>query len=262
MGLARLIETRAIGRESFDLAGTVAWGGATDSGVAVTEDVALSVPTFASCVRQRSRALMAMPVDAYVNDGDLRVPVPGPRWLAQPNSDQLWPTFVAQVSQSFDLAANAFLAIMRDKSGRVAEVWPLDHRRVTVGRHNGAKVIYVDGRPYGGEVRHIIAPGAISDGLKGRSVIDVNAETFGLAAAVQGYAAGYFGSGAIPPFVIEAPNGMDEEGVKLLRSTWLRAHRGRARQHLPGILTNGATAKRPRCFNYWIFTDCCFKLHG
>lgn len=243
MGLAilrrpdhRAIDASTFGRNVGDL------GGSTEAGVNVTEDSALSIPTFHTCVLRKSRAMQAMPIDAYVSEGDRRKPVPGPRWMKQPNAEMLWRPFVGAVCWSLDVDNNAFVAVTRDRSGRVVELWPVDHRVVDVQRWRGRKVFLVNGVEYSGEVVHLteqIRPGE----MRGPSIIDVNRETFGVAIAVQQYAAGFFGSGGIPPMVIETDGAFDEGGIETMRKSWFRAHAGKARQHKPGILTHGAKAK-------------------
>lgn len=241
MGLAHLVpERRAIDASRFNFGDASSWE--TASGIDVTEDRALSVPAFMACVDRKASAMAAMPVDAFVRDGDVRIPVDGPDWLRQANVEQTWEQFIAGAQWSYDVDGNVFIAPVRDARGRVVEVWLLDHRKVVVERYNGRKLYTFDGREYRAEVVHVTArtrPGE----LRAPSIITLNRELFGVAVAVAQYAAGYFGQAATPPGIIEAPNGMTPEAAKILADSWGRRHGGKAWKHRPGVLV-GATWKQ------------------
>ena len=239
MGLGRLLvpEQRAISAASFAIDYDLGTSAST-AGEAVNVDTALAVSTYHVAVRKKARALMSMPVDAYTGQGDTRTPVPGPRWLKQPNADQMWTDYISDLSHAFDTDSNAFIAVTRNAIGRVVEVMSVDPTTVQVQRFRGRKVYTVNGTEYRGELHHVIAPGARVKDLRGVPIWHTNAETFGLALAVQNYAASFFGSGGIPPGVIETDGPIGPEGIEQIGKWWKAARRAKG-HHAPGILTGG-----------------------
>lgn len=239
MGIGQLLrpESRAISAASFAI--DYDWSGAVSAaGQAVTKDTALAVSTYHVAVRKKARAMMSMPVDAYTGTGDTRNPVPGPRWLKQPNPDQMWSDYVSDLSHAFDTDSNAFIAPLRNSIGRVVELYSVDPTTVQVERHRGRKVYTVGGTEYRGELHHVIAPGAVVDKMRGVPIWRTNAETFGLALAVQNYAATFFGSGGIPPGVIEMTGTPDQAAVEQI-GKWWKAARLKKGAHAPGIISGG-----------------------
>lgn len=239
MGLLSLrrAESRAIDASKFGV-NTPDWLPVSAAGVQVNEDAALSVPSFAACMARKQDAMMAMPIDAYVVDGDSRRPVDGPAWLRRPNVEQTWRPWIGEVSWSLELDSNAYVAVFRDRAGRASQLLALDHRVVTPYRRRGRKGFEVDGVDYGGEVLHIVR--SPRDGqVAGRSLVSQNAELFGLAVAVQRYAAQFFGQGGVPPFVFEMTS--DQPNPEALKEVgrWWRQSRQRAGAHTPGFIWGG-----------------------
>lgn len=237
MGLGRLLvpEQRAISAASFAIDYDLS-SSASASGQAVNLDSALAVSTYHVAVRKKARALMSMPVDAYTGMGDTRNPVPGPRWLKQPNGEQMWSDYVSDLSRAFDTDSNAFIAPTRNSIGRVVELYSVDPTTVQVERRRGRKVYTINGTEYRGELHHVIAPGARVVNLRGEPVWRTNAETFGLALAVQNYAASFFAS-PTPSGVIETTGPIGPEGIEQIGKWWKAARRSKG-GHAPGILTN------------------------
>ena len=239
MGIASLrrTEQRAIDASKFGL-NVGDWTPLSSAGVVVNEDSALSVPTFAACMSRKQDALMAMPVDAYVSDAGRRVPVDGPAWLRQPNSEQTWRPWIGELGWSVELSANGYVAVFRDKAGRASQLLVLDHRVVTPFRRNGRKGYEVNGAEYPGEIVHVVRNPR--DGqIAGTSVVTQNAETFGLAIAVQNHAATYFGSGGVPPFVMSMQGGEPNPTSVEMFGKWWKAARRRSGFHAPGFIWGG-----------------------
>jgi len=239
VGIGQLLrpELRAISASSFAVDYDMSTS-ASSAGQAVNVDTALAVSTYHVAVRKKARAMMSMPVDAYVGSGDTRNPVPGPRWLRQPNADQMWSDYISDLSHAFDTDSNAFIAPTRNSIGRVVELFSVDPTTVQVERFRGRKVYTVDGQEYRGELHHVIAPGAVVHEARGVPIWKTNAETFGLALAVQNYAATFFGSGGIPPGVIEMQGTPDQAAIDQI-GKWWKAARLRKGAHAPGIISGG-----------------------
>lgn len=240
MGLLSLLpERRAIDASAFGLNTDGGWQVLSASGVSVDADGALQVPTFASCVLRKQDAFMAMPVDAYVTEGDRRVPVAGPRWLTQPNPDDLWEQFAGMVSNSFELGGAAFVAVGRDRAGRAQELRVMDRTATRVTRAaSGRKVIEFDGREFPGEAIHIRRSPDDRSSLASHSVVDLNRDLFAKAIAVNRYASSVFGSGGVPPFVFAMDGPPDNKAADDVAKWWRQA-RQRHGFHTPGFIYGG-----------------------
>ena len=208
----------------------------TASGQRVGVTDALALSTLYSCIVLRAEALMSMPVDAYITDGDNRKPVPGARWMSRPNPEQDWPAYVSDVMWNLDLYGNLYEVVMRDNSNRVAELWVLDSNRVQVTRPRvGAALRYtVDGQPFTGELRHRWfhrLPGRVS----GSSPIEHARESIGLGLAEQMFGAEFFGSGGVPQGVVSIPGDATTEQLQATKREFTK------RSRLPKVLQGGMT---------------------
>jgi HK97 family phage portal protein len=76
--------------------------------------------------------------------------------------------------------------------------------------------------------------------LRGISRIDQIKESLGLAAALQEFAARFFGQGSTTSGLIEFPGQLNQEQAKSLVDAYELAHRGLKKSHRPGVLSGGA----------------------
>lgn len=208
----------------------------SSSGQRVGTNEALELSTLYSCIVLRAEAMMSMPVDAYVSEGETRKPVPGARWMSRPNPEQDWPAYISDVMWNLDLYGNLYEAVMRDRSGRVAELWVLDAARVTVSRPRvGSPLEYrVDGQVYTGELRHRWfhrLPGRVT----GSSPIEHAREAIGLGLAEQVFGAEFFGSGGVPQGVVTIPGDATAEQLQATKREFTKKSR------LPKVLQGGMT---------------------
>jgi HK97 family phage portal protein len=147
----------------------------------VTHEAAMSFSAVFSCVSLISETIAALPVGVYVHYGDRRYTRPKPPWMEKPNVETNWFTFMQQSLSSLLLGGDSFSYKVRDSAGLVAELWPVDSRRVVVKRVPGGEREYeIDGRPVpAGDLMHI--PGLMLPGyLRGLSPVECARQTIDL----------------------------------------------------------------------------------
>jgi HK97 family phage portal protein len=220
-------------------------GASTTSGEHVTRESALQITAVYGAVRILSDSISTLPLDSFVREGGARKPYrPRPTWLDDPNPDLSMAEVLGQVMVSVLLDGTAYLATARDNTGAVTAIQPLDPAGIQPENVDlGDRVV----RAYrvGGEmfttadiiqINGMMLPGA----LKGCSPIVHAAETMGVALAAQRYGASFFGNGAVPGALVEAPGMISEPGIKALKAAWNDIHRGAGNGNRLAVLTEGA----------------------
>lgn len=221
------------------------WGTSTSSGVSVTADSSLRIATLYACVRLLSDTVSTLSCDTYRRVNGVRVPFrPKPEWLESPDPDlsTTRDEFVSQIMVSLLLDGNAFVHVVRS-AGDVVALIVLDPSRVQVRRNEQFRIEYViDGGSviFGkDDIIHLTElrkPGH----LRGVSRIDALRETFGLTAAMDDFAARFFGQGSTTGGIIEVPGSLTREQAKDLVDAFEEGHRGLGRSHRPAVMFGGA----------------------
>lgn len=217
------------------------------AGVAVTEKSSLGMPAVWRAVNLIAGTSASLPLHAYRASDDVRVPVTGGQaasLLDSPHPDmtpfELW----EQVYAHLLLWGNAYLRVLRNPLGQVAELWPLHPSRVQAGRaSDGTKVYRLDGndgRPLTDrEVLHI--PGFGYDGICGVSPIRLAKEGIGLALAAEQYGAKLFGSGSLASGILQTDQRLDQDSADRLKAAWkAKVGGGIANAHEVAVLDAGA----------------------
>jgi HK97 family phage portal protein len=245
--LGRLTEQRAISFQTV-------WGSGADlemlnpSGVAINQKTAFEIVAFFSAVSLISDTISTLPVDAlYRSDGEIYPYRPRPTWIEQPDVDNTRQAHYQQVLVSLLIDGNSFTRVYRDRSGEVVNLVVLDPQSVEIKRNAlGRKMFAVAGEEKllsGDEIVHItdlLEPGA----LRGVSRVTKLSNAFGVASALQSYAATFFGSGASTNGVIEFPGVLTAEQAKNLQDGFDSRHKGWRKSHKTGILSGGASYKQ------------------
>jgi HK97 family phage portal protein len=240
-------EERAISFQSIWGAGGEVYE-ANQSGTIINNKTAFEIVAFFSAVSLISDTISTLPVDAFIRiDGNRKPYRPKPAWIDQPDVDILTRSgHYQQVLVSLLVSGNAYVRIFRDDQGEVVNLVCLDPLKVTVKRNAiGRKVYEVVGEPRpltNEDVLHLtdlLEPGA----LVGVSRVEKLKDALGLASALQGYAARFFGQGATTQGVIEFPGMLTPEQAKNLRDGFDAGHRGFRKAHRTGVLSGGATYK-------------------
>lgn len=217
------------------------------SGTRIDENTAFQVNAIFSAVSLISDTIATLPVDAYIRlDGERRAFRPRPEWVTKPDVDTTKEAFYGSIIVSMLLDGNAFIRIFSNSRGEVANLVVLNPLSVDIERNGLGRVMYkVKGERKllsTDEMIHIadvVRPGE----LRGVSRVEALKENFGLAMALENYAARFFGQGATTHGIIEYPGKLTQEQAKELQQGFDSRHKGWKRAHKTGILSNGASYK-------------------
>jgi HK97 family phage portal protein len=194
-----------------------------------------------ACVRLICDSISTLPVGPYRRFQGERLPVfPRPMWLDFPELDVTRVDHFQQVLVSLLVDGNAFVRIVRDDEGIVGLI-VLNPYHVTIHRDGLGRIYYRvhDETLTPDQMLHIVdlrKPGQ----LRGESRIDLLKEQLGLAAALEEFAARFFGNGSTTQGIIEFPGALTKEQAKNLVDGFEQSHKGLRRAHRPGVLSSGA----------------------
>lgn len=217
--------------------------GSTYAGVNVTTSSALQLLTVYGCVQFIANGISTLPLDHLREgpDGPEEVPRRA-AWLEQPTADLDSVAWRTQILTSLLLAGNAWCLIGRNGLN-VTSLTPLDPMTVQPDRTNGRLRWNVNGTYLSTfEVLHI--PGVMFPGADvGLSPIAAAKQTIGSGMAAEEYTGRFWGEDSTPPGVIETPGNLNPETAKQMARSWQRAHGGKSKRGLPGVLEGGAQWK-------------------
>ena len=219
------------------------------SGTVVNLETAMQVNAVFSAVSLISDTLSTLPVDAYIRRNGARYPLrPRPAWVTKPDVDTTKEAFYGAAIVSLLLEGNTFIRVYRNRQGQIINMIVLNPMDVEIVRNGVGRIAY---RITGEEkllsseqilfIPDVVRPGQ----LRGVSRIDALKENFGLAKALENYAAKFFGSGTQTSGVIELPAGvpLSAEQAKEMQIAFDSRHKGWQRAHKTAILTGGAVYK-------------------
>jgi len=234
MGLIESISRGALGLRA-DVSGTPApwddyWynplGGASASGMRITEASAKRIATVLACVGVIGRNLGMMPCKIYTEapDGSKKLVNHHPVYdvlYSRPNSQQTAFEFKQMMQGHLELRGNAYAEIIPGPRGAVDQLIPMHPDCVTVERLKPTgRLRYVYNDPLTSNTRNLVEEEVFhlrnfsDDGSVGQSTIGMACDTFGVALAQQDYSARFLKNDARPPFVIEGWNPKTEEDKK------------------------------------------------
>jgi HK97 family phage portal protein len=241
--LNNLFESRAISFQTI-------WGTGGDieilnqSGTVVNPETVFKVNAIFSAVSLISDTISTLPVDSYIRrDGARFAFRPRPAWVQQPDIDTTKEAFYGSLIVSLLLDGNGFVRVFRDGAGRVINMTVLNPARVEIRKNKVGEVVYVyegEGKPLNkNEMIHI--PDVVRPGeIRGISRVTALKDNFGLALALESYAARFFGQGATTQGLIEFPGNLTPEQAKQLVDGFDARHRGFRKAHKTGVLSGGA----------------------
>jgi HK97 family phage portal protein len=238
-------EKRAISFQSIWGAGDT-FATTTQAGENIDQKSAMRINAFFACVLLISDTIATLPIDAFERINGERVPLrPKPTWVDKPDIDLLRSEHYQQVLISLLLDGNAFIRIFRNESGNVENLVVLDPMRVHVNRRAGDRKLQyiIDGvkeNPLTAyDVIHIteIRKAGADRGI---SRVEELKDNLGLSAALQSFAARFFGQGASTSGIIEYPASLNEEQAQSLVAAFDNKHSGFRKAHKTGLLTGGA----------------------
>ena len=241
--LNNLFEQRGISFQTI-------WGGGNDldvmnqSGTNVNNDTVFKVNAIYSAVSLISDTISTLPVDSYIRrDGARFAFRPRPAWVQQPDIDTTKEAFYGALIVSLLLDGNGFVRVFRDSQGRVVNMTVLNPAKVEIRKNKVGSVVYThegENKPLTkNEVIHI--PDVVRPGeVRGISRVIALKDNFGLAIALESYAARFFGQGATTSGIIEFPGNLSPDQAKNLVDGFDARHKGFRKSHKTGVLSGGA----------------------
>jgi len=218
----------------------------TQSGVLVSENLALNLSSVYACVQVLSQTIGSLPLMVYQRtpDGKIRVAShPLYRLLHDtPNPEMTSMTWRQAMMLHLGLWGNHYSEIERDSDGNPVALWPITPWRVLLRRIEG-KLVYTVGLDTGvvnvpfANMLHI--KGLSYDGLVGISPLRAARETVGLSLGAQKYAAKFFANDARPGGILEHPGQLSEDAAGRLRKSFERAHEGLDNKFRVAVLEEG-----------------------
>lgn len=244
--LERFFSKRAISYQTLFASGDdIALGNLSQTNI--NADTAFRVNAVYSAVSLIADTVSTLPMDVFVRRDGARFPFrPKPEWVNQPDVDLPKEAFYSQVITSLLLDGNAFIRVFSNRSGQIVNMMVLNPTKVEIDRaQNGRLVFHVEGedRPLTGEdivyIPDVMRPGKV----RGVNRVKALRENFGLALALENFAATFFGQGTNMNGVIEYPGDLTAEQAQQLTDAFSSNHSGWKRGHKTGVLTGGAQFK-------------------
>ena len=243
----RLFESRAVSYQSIWASGDSIDFGQL-SGTNINNETVFQVNAVYSAVSLIADTISTLPLDVFVRRDGARFPFrPAPAWVQKPDVDLPKEAFYSALIVSLLLDGNAFVRVFSNKQGEVVNLVVLNPQTVEVKRNGLGRLIFVvqgEKKPLSADevvyIPDLLRPGAV----RGVSRIEALKENFGLALALEKFAATFFGSGTNLAGVIEFPGNLTQEQSDQLRNGFDKAHAGWSRGHKTGVLSGGATWKQ------------------
>ena len=219
-----------------------------DAGVPVSEAGSLSMPSVWRAVSVISNVSAALPLHTYRSGTKERTTS---TLLDDPHPEltpfELWRTTYVHRC----LWGNGYVQKVRDRGGRITQLWPIRPERVRVERvrptpslPSGKRFWVTDDwgqtKPLTSrEILHIPALGY--DGITGCSPIRAHAQGIGLALAAEKGAAKLFGNGNMISGVLQTEQRLTAEQAGQLKAQWKAKVGGVGNAHDVAILDSGAS---------------------
>lgn len=246
MVLNRLFEQRAISFQTvFEAGDDLAFGNLSDT--SIDSKNVFQVNAVYSAVSLIADTISTLPLDCFVRvNGQRSAFRPKPEWVEKPDIALPRVAFYNSAIVSLLLDGNLFVRVFADRNGRVVNLVVLNPRSVTVKRNRQGRLTFtVEGEDKVlTQEDMIFIPDVLRPGtIRGVSRVEALKENFGLALALEKFAATFFGQGTNLNGVIEFPGNLTAEQAENLRQGFDSKHRGWRRGHRTGVLSGGATFK-------------------
>jgi HK97 family phage portal protein len=214
------------------------------SATVVNSDTAFQVNAIYGAISLISDSISSLPIDTYIRrDGARFAFRPRPVWVNRPDVDTTKEAFWGGVIVSLLLDGNAFVRVYSNEAGEIVNLNVLNPQKVTIKRNGLGRVMFeIEGEetPLSSD-EVIFIPDVVRPGhIRGVSRVEALKENWGLAIALQNYAARFFGAGTQTSGIIEFPGNLTAEQAKNLQEGFDSRHKGWGRAHKTGIISGGA----------------------
>jgi HK97 family phage portal protein len=216
------------------------------SGVHVTAQAVLGIPEVEACHRVIAQGVARCPLKVRVRDekGGWVDAYESPLWEILhdlPNPEQTAAAFRTQLTRDLLAHERAYAQIIRKPNGQVLSLWRLDPKRMTVDRDASNRKRYTYRLVDGSEQVFLFDADRppILD-LEYISPVHRCRELFGLALAVEQYAALFFGNGARLSGLLSTDQPkLDEATIKQLQEKFSALNTGLVNAHKVAVVTGG-----------------------
>ena len=228
--------------------------GRTSSGENVDEFKAMQTTAVYACVRILAEAVASLPIHIYERTSNGREKkFEHPLYFLlhdEPNPEMSSFVFRETLMTHLLIWGNAYIQIIRDKSGQVISLYPLLPDKMSVHRDENGKLYYkyqrqTEENPNFRDKGSVIlkqedvlhSPGLGFDGLIGYSPIALAKNAIGMTLATENYGASFFKNGANPGGVLEHPGILKDP--KRVRDSWNAVYNGVTNAHKVAVLEEG-----------------------
>jgi len=213
----------------------------------INSDTVFQVNAVFSAVSLIADTISTLPLDCFTKADETRSPFrPKPAWVDQPDVDIPREAFYSAVITSLLLEGNSFIRVFSNPRGEVINLVVLNPLHVTINRNGLGRLMFaVEGedKPLTAD-EVVFIPDVLRAGdIRGVSRVKALKENFGLAMALEKFAATFFGSGTNLSGVIEFPGNLTAEQAQNLANGFDNRHKGWRKGHRTGVLTGGAAFK-------------------
>ncbi len=225
------------------------YGLQANSGVNVDEDSALNFSAVWACVRVISEAVASLPIGVFKEDsnGNRGIDKSSPIYSLlsyEPNKYMTSFIFREVLMNNLLIHGNSYFEIIRDNSQRPVELKYLNTEDVEpIEMEDG---IYYNVKKYAKPIPQfnmLHFSGMGYDGIKGKSVLRVHADTIGLSLGANVTATSYFGNSTQMAGVLRHPGKLSEEAAQRLRASWNNNYGGPYNSNKTAVLEEGLDFK-------------------
>ncbi|MEG3343926.1 phage portal protein [Streptococcus suis] len=228
--------------------------GRTSSGENVDEFKAMQTTAVYASVRILAEAVASLPIHVYERTSTGKEKkVEHPLYFLlhdEPNPEMSSFVFRETLMIHLLIWGNAYVQIIRDRSGQVISLYPLLPDKMSVHRDESGKLYYKykrqseenpnfkekgDAILRAEDVLHV--PGLGFDSLIGYSPIALAKNAIGMTLATENYGASFFKNGANPGGVLEHPGILKDP--KRVRDSWNAVYNGVTNAHKVAVLEEG-----------------------
>jgi len=221
------------------------------AGQPVTRTSILGLSAAWSAIGLLSDSISTLPVVAFIEKGDTRIPFElPPRWIEEPGEGLSRIDVLNQTMLSLLIEGEAFLLTPRNE-GEIQGIVVVDPMTVTI-TPDGIYRVLGEEVAQGLELTHIrglMLPTTYANERRGLGVISYAREGLSAGLATQKFGEAFFGNGAWVGATVEVPGVLSTDGQEAIKAYINERHRGAARAHKIGVLTEGAKLSRPLTFS-------------
>lgn len=222
----------------------------TQSGVYLTEDVALQLSAYWACIRVIAEDVAMLPLIMYRrrdDGGKDRAPYHPLYDVLHDEPNRFQDSFATRFFMTACAASwgNGYARIIPGMRGSVDQLHPIHPSRMTP-KYDGRSLSYTlrhdDGTTetlLADEVFHLPGVTIDGDGTFGASVLRYARESLGAAYAADSYGARFWRNDATPGVVLEHPKQLSDAAAKRIEETWNANHAGYRNARRTSVLEEG-----------------------